>query len=287
MLLGCAGQVVVTGIGKAGLVGQKISATLASTGTPSIFLHPSDALHGDLGRIRRQDLVLAISNSGESSEVNAVIPPARKIGAGVIALTGQPEGALARLADCVLDIGPVDEACPLKLAPTASTSALMTMGDALAMVVMEERHFSREDYALFHPAGSLGRRLMRVREVMRTGAELPLVVLGTRVMDVVLKTSSTPGRPGAALVVDEQGKLSGIFTDGDLRRLLEKGDASRLYEPIDEFMGRDPKWVAPDQLVDEAQRLLKENRVDQIPVLDEERRPVGLLDVQDLLDIRI
>jgi arabinose-5-phosphate isomerase len=287
MLLGCEGQVVVTGIGKAGLVGQKISATLASTGTPSIFLHPSDALHGDLGRIRRRDIVLAISNSGESSEVNAVIPPTRKIGAGVIALTGQPEGALAKLADCVLDIGTADEACPLKLAPTASTSALMTMGDALAMVVMQERRFSREDYALFHPAGSLGRRLMRVREVMRTGEELPLVALGTRVMDVLLKMSRTRGKPGAALVVDAAGKLSGIFTDGDLRRLLENGDTTRLDEPIDEFMGRDPKWVGPEQLVDEAQRLLKEYRVDQIPVLDEERRPVGLLDVQDLLDIRI
>jgi len=287
MLLACEGQVVVTGIGKAGLVGQKISATLASTGTPSIFLHPSDALHGDLGRIRRRDIVLAISNSGESSEVNAVIPPTRKIGAGVIALTGQPEGALAKLADCVLDIGTADEACPLKLAPTASTSALMTMGDALAMVVMQERRFSREDYALFHPAGSLGRRLMRVREVMRTGDELPLVALGTRVLDVLLKMSRTRGKPGAALVVDAAGKLSGIFTDGDLRRLLENGDTSRLDEPIDEFMGRDPKWVGPEQLVDEAQRLLKEYRVDQIPVLDEERRPVGLLDVQDLLDIRV
>jgi arabinose-5-phosphate isomerase len=152
---------------------------------------------------------------------------------------------------------------------------------------MQERRFSREDYALFHPAGSLGRRLMRVREVMRTGEELPLVALGTRVMDVLLKMSRTRGKPGAALVVDAAGKLSGIFTDGDLRRLLENGDTTRLDEPIDEFMGRDPKWVGPEQLVDEAQRLLKEYRVDQIPVLDEERRPVGLLDVQDLLDIRI
>jgi arabinose-5-phosphate isomerase len=287
MLLACEGLVVVTGIGKAGLVGQKISATLASTGTPSIFLHPGEAVHGDLGRIRARDVVLAVSNSGETAEVNAIIPPARKIGAGVIAITGSGAGALARLADCVLDIGPVEEACPLKLAPTASTSAILALGDALAMVVLQERRFSREDYALFHPAGALGRKLMRVREVMRTGAELPLVSSGAVVRDVLLKMSLTPGRPGAALVVDGGGRLLGIFTDGDFRRLLENGDTSRLEAPIDEYMGRNPKFVAPEQLVEEAQRVLSEHRVDQIPVLDGEGRPVGLLDVQDVLDIRI
>jgi arabinose-5-phosphate isomerase len=287
MVLACEGLVVVTGIGKAGLVGQKISATLASTGTPSIFLHPGEAVHGDLGRIRARDLVLALSNSGETAEVNAVIPPARKIGAGVVAITGSGAGALARLADCVLDIGDVVEACPLKLAPTASTSAMLALGDALAMVVLHERRFSREDYALFHPAGALGRRLMRVREVMRTGDELPLARSGTLVRDVLLKMSVTPGRPGAALIVDEGDRLLGIFTDGDFRRLLENGDTSRLDAPVDEYMGRNPKSIAPDQLVEEAQRVLSENRVDQIPVLDAERRPVGLLDVQDVLDIRI
>jgi arabinose-5-phosphate isomerase len=287
MLLGCEGQVVVTGIGKAGLVGQKISATLASTGTPSIFLHPSDALHGDLGRIRRRDIVLAISNSGESSEVNAVIPPTRKIGAGVIALTGQPEGALAKLADCVLDIGTADEACPLKLAPTASTSALMTMGDALAMVVMQERRFSREDYALFHPAGSLGRRLMRVREVMRTGEELPLVALGTRVMDVLLKMSRTRGKPGAALVVDAAGKLSGIFTDGDLRRLLIRDGKKTLEEPIGQVMTRNPKHLKHTAMVRQAVQLMRETRIDEIPVIDDEGKPLGLIDVQDLMALKV
>ena len=287
LILDCQGQLVVTGIGKAGLVGQKISATFASTGTPSFFLHPAEAVHGDLGRVRASDVVLALSNSGQSPEVNAVIPPARRLGAGVIAITGKRDGALAKLADCVLDIGNVEEACPLKLAPTASTSAMLAFGDALAMVVLQERSFGREDYAVFHPAGALGRKLMRVREVMRTDEELPLVASGTVVTDVLLKMSSTPGRPGAALVVDEHGKLVGIFTDGDLRRLLKNRDTTLLDAPIDESMGRDPKFVGPDQLVEEAHHILSENRIDQIPVLDDERRPVGLLDVQDLLDIRL
>lgn len=287
LILDCQGQLVVTGIGKAGLVGQKISATFASTGTPSFFLHPAEAVHGDLGRVRASDVVLALSNSGQSPEVNAVIPPARRLGAGVIAITGKRDGALAKLADCVLDIGNVEEACPLKLAPTASTSAMLAFGDALAMVVLQERSFGREDYAVFHPAGALGRKLMRVREVMRTDEELPLVASGAVVTDVLLKMSSTPGRPGAALVVDEHGKLVGIFTDGDLRRLLKNRDTTLLDAPIDESMGRDPKFVGPDQLVEEAHHILSENRIDQIPVLDDERRPVGLLDVQDLLDIRL
>src|SRR6185503_17435508 len=166
MLLGCQGLIVVTGVGKAGLVGQKISATLASTGTPSLFLHPTEALHGDLGRIRSRDVLFCVSNSGETAEVNALIGPARKIGASVMALTGAPKSTLGRIADCVLDIGDVQEACPLKLAPTASTSAMLALGDALAMVVSQERNFGRDEYALYHPAGSLGRKLMRVREVM-------------------------------------------------------------------------------------------------------------------------
>jgi arabinose-5-phosphate isomerase len=287
LVLGCQGQLIVTGIGKAGLVGQKISSTFASTGTPSFFLHPAEAVHGDLGRIRSHDVVLALSNSGQSPEVNAVIPPARRIGAGVIAITGRQDGALAKLADCVLDMGSVEEACPLKLAPTASTSAMLALGDALAMVVLQERDFDREDYALFHPAGALGRKLMRVREVMRTGDELPLVTAGTVVVDVIAKMSVTPGRPGAALVVDRMGKLVGIFTDGDLRRLIKDRELSRLDAPVDDTMGRDPKFVTPEQLVEEAHRILRENRVDQIPVLDAEHKPVGLLDVQDLLDVRL
>lgn len=285
-ILACEGLVVVTGMGKAGLVGQKISATLASTGTPSLSLHPAEALHGDLGRIRGKDVVLALSNSGETAELNAVLPIARRMGADVIAMTGRPDSTLGRLADQVLDIGRVEEACPLKLAPTASTSAMLALGDALAMVVLAERGFDSEDYALFHPAGSLGRKLMRVRDVMRTGEQVALVPRGTRVDKVITTMSRTPGRPGAALVVADDGALAGIFTDGDLRRVFDSGDLARLHQPIDEFMGADPKRVRPDQLVEAAERLLREHRIDQLAVVDDDGRPVGLLDVQDLWGVR-
>ena len=285
MILGCRGMVVVTGMGKAGLVGAKISATFASTGTPSHTLHPSEALHGDLGRLRPEDVVLAISNSGETAEIKALVPVARRIGAQVVAMTGKAESTLARVADCVLDIGPIDEACPMGLAPTASTSAMLALGDALTMVVLEQRGFSREDYALYHPAGALGRRLMRVEEIMRRGNELPLVPTGTPLSEVLVKMTSTPGRPGAALVTGAEDKLVGIFTDGDIRRVLSSGQLPT--GPVDDFMGGDPKSIGPEALVDEAERMLKEHKVDQLAVVDDAGRPVGLLDVQDVLDIRI
>jgi arabinose-5-phosphate isomerase len=286
-ILACQGLIVVTGVGKAGLVGQKISSTLASTGTPSLFLHPTEALHGDLGRIRERDVLLTISNSGESAEVIALIGPARKLGASILTITGETNSTLARHADCVLDIGRVQEACPMNLAPTASTSAMLAMGDALAMVVLQERDFGREDYALFHPAGSLGRRLMKVREVMRKGDQMPIAKSGMSLRDVVLVMNRTPGRPGAALIVDPAGKLVGIFTHGDLSRLLERDGGWSVDQPVDECMGKKPKSIGPDALVEEAQHMLREHRIDQIPVLDADRRPLGLVDVQDLLDVRI
>ncbi len=286
-VLRCEGHVVVSGMGKAGLIGQKISATLASTGTPSIFLHPGEALHGDLGRIRAQDVVLAMSNSGETDELNALVPVARRIGARVIALTGNGESTLAKRADAVLDFGAVEEACPMKLAPTASTTAMLALGDALAMVVLSERGFDREDYALYHPAGALGRRLMRIAEVMRSGDELPLVRAEQTVSETLITMTQTPGRPGAALVVDEAGVLVGIFTDGDLRRLLQEGRREILDAPVSAVMGRDPKSVQAEQLVEEAKRIMQESKVDQVPVVDEAGHAVGLLDVQDLLEIRL
>jgi arabinose-5-phosphate isomerase len=287
MLLACEGLIVVTGVGKAGLVGQKISATLASTGTPSLFLHPTEAMHGDLGRLTARDLLLAISNSGETGEVNALIGPARKIGVRIVAITGARGATLARLSDCVIDIGNVVEACPLKLAPTASTSAMLALGDALAMVVLQERNFSREDYALFHPAGALGRKLMRVGEVMRQGEQLPLVQSGTSLKDAILVMNRTSGRPGAALVIDAARRLMGIFTHGDLARLLEASDKLDVHQPVDEFMGKNPKSIGAEHLVEEAQHLMHAHRIDQIAVIDDARRPIGLLDIQDLLDVRI
>ena len=286
-MLACPGQVVVTGMGKAGVVGQKISATLASTGTPSFFLHPSEALHGDLGRLRPGDVVLALSNSGETEEVNQVMAACRKLGNPLIVMTGRPDSTLGQHADHVLDIGRVEEACPLKLAPTASTTVMLALGDALAMAVLEERDFGPRDYAQFHPAGSLGRRLMRVDEVMRKGDGVPLVRAGTSVADTLIQTSRTKGRPGASIVVDGDGALAGIFTDGDLRRLLEGGDFSRLELPIDHVMATEPKVLHPADLAVDAHRLLRENRIDNAPVIDDERRPVGLLDVQDLIEVGI
>jgi len=287
LLLACQGKVVVTGMGKAGLIGQKISATLASTGTDSIFLHPAEALHGDLGRIRSGDVLLALSNSGETNEVKLVIPVARKIGAKVVTMTGDGQSTLAKLSDCVLDIGKVDEACPLGLAPTASTSALLALGDALAMVLLSERNFRQADFALYHPAGSLGRKLLRVGEVMRQNTELPLVRSGEPLSAALRAMGHTPGKPGAALVVDASGVLVGIFTDGDLRRLVDAHGGVSRDEAIDRYMTPSPKSVRADQLLEEAERVLRAHRVDQIPVLDEAQRPIGLLDVQDILDTRL
>ena len=286
-IVACEGMLVVTGMGKAGLVGAKISATFASTGTPSLSLHPAEAMHGDLGRIRPADLLLALSNSGETAEISGLIPRARAIGAGVIAMTGAPESTLGRLADCVLDIGRVDEACPLGLAPTASTSAMLALGDALAMVVLSERGFSREDYARFHPLGALGRKLMKVREVMRQGEELPLVPAGTKITDVLLTMSRTKGRPGAAILVAPDGSMAGLFTDGDLRRVIEQHGVGRLDDPVDEVMTRKPMVVHPEHLLEDAERLLRERKLDQVPVVDDDGRPIGLLDVQDLLTARV
>lgn len=287
LVLECGGMVVVTGMGKAGLVGEKISATLASTGTPSIVLHPGEALHGDLGRVRRDDLVLALSNSGETAEIRALIPAARRIGARIVAITERRESTLGRLADRVLELGPVGEACPLGLAPTASTSAMLALGDALAMVVLKERGFGRDDYALFHPAGALGRKLARVSEVMRTGEELPLASEKATFGEVLEIMSRTPGRPGAVFLVDIGGHLAGIFTDGDMRRFLVEIEGKPHEAPIATHMGRSPKTVGPDQLVEEALHLINLHKVDQLPVIDSDGRPVGLLDVQDVLDLKL
>ncbi|HKB15577.1 MAG TPA: KpsF/GutQ family sugar-phosphate isomerase, partial [Planctomycetota bacterium] len=240
LILACKGTLLVTGVGKAGIVGQKLSATFASTGTPAISLHPTEALHGDLGRVRPGDLVVALSNSGETEEILRLVPALKKIGVPLVAITGNPSSSLARLADCVLDIGPVEEAGPLFLAPTASTTGMLALGDALAMVVCGERDFRAAEFAMFHPGGALGRRLMRVSEVMRKGECLPIVRAGTAVEQVLVVMTATPGRPGAAIVVDEEGKLAGFFTDGDLRRLLEQRREGLLRRPIEEVMTRSP-----------------------------------------------
>jgi arabinose-5-phosphate isomerase len=284
MIAACRGRLVVSGMGKAGFVAQKISATFASTGTPSLFLHPADALHGDLGRIAAGDVLLAFSHSGETEEVVRLIGPAKRVGAEVIAVTGEATSSLAQEADLVLEIGLHKEAGN-GLAPTTSTTVMLGLGDALAMAVLEQRGFTADQFYQYHPAGSLARRLMRVHEVMRKDAMVPIVQRSTPLREVIAVMTKTPGRPGAAIVVDGRGRMIGMFTDGDLRRLLESGE-SALDVAVHQVMCADPKTVSPDVPVVEAARLLREYHVDQVPVVDGRRRPVGLLDVQDLLALR-
>ena len=284
VILRCTGRVVVTGLGKSGIVGRKISATLASTGTPSLFLHAAEAVHGDLGRITHDDVVLTLSNSGESEEIIRLIRPVRDLGAMLIALTGAGQSRLARHADITISLGNIAEACPMGLVPTASTTAMMVVGDALAITLFNHRGLGREEYARFHPGGALGRQLMKVSEVMRIGDENPIARDTMSLREVIAVMTKTPGRPGAATIVDEQGCMVGFFTDGDLRRLLD-GDEFRADTPITQVMHIRPKQVTPDQLVEEAARLMREFKIDQVPVVDG-GQPVGLLDVQDLLATR-
>jgi arabinose-5-phosphate isomerase len=285
-ILDCRGRVVVTGMGKPGFVAQKISATLASTGTPSLYVHPAEAAHGDLGRIAKDDVVIALSNSGETEEILRLLPALKKIGARIVAMTKDRVNPLARGADLVIAIGNVDEACPMGLAPTASTAVLLAVGDALAMTVLAIRPFDREEYALFHPGGKLGRGLMKVRELMRQTEANPVVREDQPLSAAVAVMTETPGRPGATSVVDAAGKLVGIFTDGDLRRLVEHGETD-FARPVSSAMGRNPRTVRPDALVVDAARILRQARIDQVPVVDEQGRPVGLLDVQDLLAAKV
>jgi arabinose-5-phosphate isomerase len=285
-ILGCTGRVVITGMGKPGFVAQKISATLASTGTPSHFVHPAEAAHGDLGRIAREDVIIALSNSGETEELLRLLPALKKIGARIVAVTRDMVNPLARGADLVIAFGNVEEACPMGLAPTASTAVLLAVGDALAMTVLENRDFSREEYALFHPGGKLGRGLMKVHELMRQGEACPLVAESAPLSAAVAVMTETPGRPGATGVHDAAGKLVGIFTDGDLRRLVELGQTD-FTRPVAVAMGRHPRTIRPDDLLVDAARVLREARIDQVPVVDGEGRMIGLLDVQDLLAAKI
>jgi arabinose-5-phosphate isomerase len=286
MVLACPGRVVVTGMGKPGFIAQKISATFASTGTPSLYLHPAEALHGDLGRLVPGDLVLALSNSGETDEILRLMPSIRRLGAPIVAMTSGPRNSLADQADVVLEIGPVPEACPLGLAPTASTVALLAMGDALAMAVQHRRGFSPEQFASLHPGGTLGRQLLRVRDVMRTGERNPTVPSSSSLRETAAVMTRTEGRPGAASVVDAHGRLVGIFTDGDLRRLVQRGEVD-FTRAVSSVMGKSPRTVGADDLAQTAAEILRNTQVDQLPVVDADGRPVGLLDVQDLLAARL
>jgi arabinose-5-phosphate isomerase len=277
-------------VGKAGHVARKIAATFASTGTPGHFLSPADALHGDVGAVRRGDVVLIFSASGESDEILRLLSIVKKLDHPVIAVTASKTSGLGRHADVVLSIGHIEEACPLGLAPSASTTAMLALGDALALTVMRVRNFTAEDFAVFHPAGQLGRKLIKVREAMTFGREkgnLPVASDRLTVGQVLHEVSRIKRRSGAVILVDEQGKVSGIFTDGDLRRLVTDDDGTGLKRPVAQVMARDPKRVEAERLASEAMALMRQYRIDELPVVDEQDRPVGLIDVQDLVVLRM
>ncbi|MBI5119191.1 KpsF/GutQ family sugar-phosphate isomerase [Candidatus Poribacteria bacterium] len=280
MILKCKGRVILTGMGKPGIIARKISATLASTGTPSLAMHPADAIHGDLGMVTKDDIVIVISNSGKTEEITRLLPLVKKIGARLIAMTGDLHSPLSEHSDCVLDCGVATEACPFNMAPTASTTAALALGDALAIVLLEKRDFRIEDYAFYHPGGSLGRQLLKVRDVMRTGERNPVISEDALVREALVAT--TRARAGAAVMVDKRGRLTGIFTDGDLRRCLEK-TPDLLSRPIKEYMTRAPLAIAADKLVAEAVRVIRAERKKDLPVIDEQGRPIGFVDEQDLL----
>ena len=277
----CRGRVVVTGMGKGGIIGQKISATLASLGSPSLWLHSAEAIHGDLGRITRDDVIIALSNSGETEEIRELLPQIKKIGAKIIAITGNTKSSLAEYSDAVLDTAVKKEACYLGLAPTSSTTAMLAMGDALAVCVVEKKGFKKEDFAFLHPGGSLGKRLLlTVEDIMRKGRANCVVGAETNVKDTLLAITSS--RAGAAAVVNNRGKLLGIFTDGDLRRHLEE-DSDLTNKKVKEVMTKNPITINKKRLAYEALQILREKKIDELPVVDDNGRPAGMLDVQDLL----
>jgi len=285
----CPSSVLTTGIGKAGHIARKVSATFASTGTPSHFLSPTDAVHGDLGAVRRGDVILIFSSSGESDEILRLLSIVKKLDHPVIAITASRNSGLGQAADCVLKMGAIEEACPLGLAPSASTTAMLALGDALALSVMKLRKFTADDFALFHPAGQLGRKLIRVREAMtfKLGENLPVASERLTVGQVLHEVSQIKRRSGAVILVNEAGKMSGIFTDGDLRRLVTDDDGSGLKRPIADVMKRDPKRIHADELASDAMAVMRQYRIDELPVVDDDDKPVGLIDVQDLVILKM
>lgn len=281
LILACRGRVVVTGMGKSGHIAGKIAATLASTGTPAFFVHPGEASHGDLGMITPGDVVLALSNSGETGEVTALLPLLKRMGIPLISMTGRRGSTLDLHAEAHLDAGVEREACPLDLAPTSSTTAALALGDALAVALLESRGFTAEDFALSHPGGSLGKRLLlRVADLMHRGSRLPKVCLGSPLRDALLEI--TRQGLGFTCVVDAHGLLAGVYTDGDLRRTLDQhNDLSGLL--VDDVMTRPGRRVAPDTLAAEAVRIMDESRISALAVVDEDGYPVGALHMHDLL----
>ena len=284
MIINCKGRVVITGMGKCGIIGKKISATLASTGTPATNVHPAEAIHGDFGMITDSDVIIAISNSGETEEIVRLLPTIRKIGAKLIAMVGDVSSTLARQSDLIISTFVEREACPFNLAPTASTTAQLAMGDALAMVLLARRDFKPEDYAQLHPGGSLGRKLLKVKDVMRAGDRLVKVSPETIVRDVIVAMTET--KNGAACIVDENDYVIGFFSDGDFRRNILKNSAL-INEPVSNVMSVNPTTISAERLAIEAAQIMRSGKAkfSQLPVLDDNNRLIGLLDDDELLNL--
>ena len=284
MILACPGRTVITGMGKSGIIGRKMAATLASTGTPSFYLHPAEGIHGDLGMVTADDVVIALSNSGETGEILHILPSLRRIGAKIIAMVGNPNSSLGKNADVVLDVGVSKEACPLGLAPTSSTTAALAFGDALAVALLSKRKFTADQFAVFHPGGSLGRKLlMTVADVMHAGDENPLVKGDMKVQDALFII--TDKGLGAVSVVDDENKMIGVLTDGDIRRGLSQG-FSFLTRPVTELMTKAPKTITQDKLAAEALHLMESNKprpITVLPVIDADKHVIGLLHMTDLV----
>jgi arabinose-5-phosphate isomerase len=290
LMVDCRASVLTAGMGKAGHIARKVSATLASTGTPSHFISAGDAVHGDVGSVREGDVILIFSASGESDEIVRLLSIVKKFGHPVIAITASRNSSLGRYADAVIETGRIEEACPLRLAPSASTTAMLALGDALALSVMKVRNFTADDFAVFHPAGQIGRKLIRVHEAMtfKKGENLPVASDRHTVGEVLREVSRIKRRSGAVILVDEStGKITGIFSDGDLRRLVTAGQDVALQQTVASVMTHNPKRIREDALASEAMALMQKYRVDEIPVVDANDQPVGLIDVQDLVVLKM
>jgi len=285
LILACRGRVIVSGMGKSGHIARKIAATMSSTGTPAYFVHPGEASHGDLGMVTAQDVVIALSYSGESDELLTIVPAIKRQGAHLISLTGNPKSSLALAADVHLDGSVAQEACPMGLAPTASTTAALALGDALAVALLDAKGFGEEDFARSHPGGSLGRRLLtHVRDIMHTGAGIPAVRENATLADAVLEVSRK--RLGMTAIVDENNHLLGIYTDGDLRRTLEK-KVDFSTTPVSSLMSQKPRSISPDAPAVDAVQLMEQHNISQLPVVDADNKLVGALNMHDLLKAKV
>jgi len=285
LLLACKGRVVVTGMGKSGLIGRKIAATFSSTGTPSVFLHPAEAVHGDLGMLMSDDVAVAVSYGGETEEIVALLETIKRLGLRMIALTGKPRSTIAAASDVVLDVSVKEEACSLNLAPTASTTAAMAMGDALAVALLDRRGFSPGDFAALHPGGRLGKKLLRVENLMHAGEDMPRVAVTAKMPDVIYEMSKKG--LGMTTVVDAGGRLAGILTDGDLRRIMQQRGSATMDLAAGECMNKNPQTLPPGELAGSALRIMEERRITSLVVADSEKKPLGVVHLHDLWTLEL